>query len=144
MSSSCLLFPSLCHAPFTSPQSEKDIQTVKESSVPNTMLQNSEWAQSIWREWATYRLEQPLSAENYGLGLDRDITKMSRGQKCISLVGRKTPLTCAGQQITPSQGGRFWAENGNLRKLEWTYCHATVFAHFNFGTFRLPLPVASL
>ena len=41
------------------------------------MLQNSEWAQSIWREWATHRLEQPLTAENYGLGLDRDITKMS-------------------------------------------------------------------
>ena len=43
---------------FGQPQSEKDIQTVKESHVLKKMLQNTEWAQSIWREWATHRLEQ--------------------------------------------------------------------------------------
>ena len=53
---------------FGQPQSEKDIQAVKESHVQK-MLQNT---QSIWREWATHRLEQPLSAENCGFGLDRD------------------------------------------------------------------------
>ena len=42
-----------------------------------------------------------------------------RDRKCISLVGTKTPLTCA---------GRYRAENGNLRKLGWTYHHGTVFA----------------
>ena len=51
---------------FCQPQSEKDIQAVKESRVPKKTLQNTEWAQSIWREWATHRLEQPLSAENCG------------------------------------------------------------------------------
>ena len=39
-----------------------------------------------------------------------------RVQKCIPLVGAKTSLTCAGRQTTPSQGRRYRAENGNLRK----------------------------
>ena len=38
-----------------------------------------------------------------------------RDQKCIPLVGAKTPLTCAGRQTTPSQERRNRAENGNLR-----------------------------
>ena len=47
------------------PQSEKDIQAVKESCVPKKMLQNTGlWTLSIWREWATHRLDHPLSAEN--------------------------------------------------------------------------------
>ena len=50
------------------------------------------------------------------------------GQKCIPLVGTQTPLTCAGHQTTPSQGRRYRAENGNLRKLGWTYRHGSVFA----------------
>ena len=62
---------------FAQPQREKDIQAVKKSRVPKKTLQNTEWAQGIWREWATYRLEQPLSAENYWFRLDSDITKMS-------------------------------------------------------------------
>ena len=51
---------------FCQPQSEKDIQAVKESRVLKKTLQNTEWAQSIWRGWATHRLEQLLSAENCG------------------------------------------------------------------------------
>ena len=51
-----------------------------------------------------------------------------RDQKCIPLVGSKTPLTCAGRQTTPSQGRRYWAENGNLRKLGRIYPLGTVFA----------------
>ena len=51
-----------------------------------------------------------------------------REQKCISLVGAKTALTCAGCQTTPSEGKRYRAENGNLRKLGGTYRHGTVFA----------------
>ena len=51
-----------------------------------------------------------------------------RGQKCIPLLGADTPLTCAGQKTTPSHGGRYTAENRNLRKLGWTYCHGTMFA----------------
>ena len=62
---------------FGQPQSEKDIKAVKESRVTKKTLQNIEWAQSIWRQWATHRLEQPLSAESCGFGLDSDITKMS-------------------------------------------------------------------
>ena len=51
-----------------------------------------------------------------------------REQKCISLVGAETPLTCAGRQTTPSHGERYRAENGDLRKLGWTYRHGTMFA----------------
>ena len=51
-----------------------------------------------------------------------------RTQKCISLVGAKSPLTCAGCQTTPSQMSRYRVGNGNLRKLEWTYRHGTVLA----------------
>ena len=51
-----------------------------------------------------------------------------REQKCIPLVGGVTPLSCTSQQTTPSHGGRYWSQNGNLRKLVWTYRHGTVFA----------------
>ena len=51
-----------------------------------------------------------------------------RTQKCISLVGAKSPLTCAGRQTTPSQRSRYRVDNGNLRKLGWTYRYGTVFA----------------
>ena len=51
-----------------------------------------------------------------------DITRklwVWRAQKCIPLVGAETPLT-------PSHEGSYRAENGNLRKLGWTYRHCTV------------------
>ena len=51
-----------------------------------------------------------------------------RDPKCISLVGAKTPLTCAGRQSTPSQKSRHRAENGCLRKLGWTYRNGAMFA----------------
>ena len=51
-----------------------------------------------------------------------------RDQKCILLVGAKTPPTCAVHQTTPSQSSRYRAENGNMRKLGRTYRHGTVFA----------------
>ena len=51
-----------------------------------------------------------------------------RDQKYIALVDTQTPLTCAGLQSTPSQGSRYRPENGNLRKVGWTYHHGTVFA----------------
>ena len=51
-----------------------------------------------------------------------------RDQKCIWLVGAKTPLNCAGHQTTLSQGSPYRPENGNLRKTGWTYRHGTVFA----------------
>ena len=51
-----------------------------------------------------------------------------KDRKCTSLVGAKTPLTCAGPKTTPSQGRRYRAEKGNLCKLGWTYLHGTVFA----------------
>ena len=51
-----------------------------------------------------------------------------RVQKCIPLVGAETPFTCTGCQTTLSHGGRYRANNENLRKLEWTYRHATAFA----------------
>ena len=50
-----------------------------------------------------------------------------RDRKCISLVGAKTPLTCTGRQRTLSQGMRYRAEKGILRKIRWTYRHGTVF-----------------
>ena len=48
-------------------------------------------------------------------------------QKCIPLVGAKTNLTCAGRQITPSQGSQDSPENGNLHKLGWTCRHGALF-----------------
>ena len=40
-----------------------------------------------------------------------------REQKCISLVGGETPITCVGRQTTPSHVGRYRAENGHLHTL---------------------------
>ena len=40
-----------------------------------------------------------------------------RDQKCIPLVGAKTYRTCGGSQTTLSEGSRYRAENGNMRKL---------------------------
>ena len=51
-----------------------------------------------------------------------------RALKYISLADAETPLTCAGPQTTQSHGGRYRAENRNLRELGWTFCHGTVFA----------------
>ena len=51
-----------------------------------------------------------------------------RDRKCISLVGAKTPLTWAGHPTTPSQMRRYRVNKVNLRKLERTYRHGTVFA----------------
>ena len=49
-------------------------------------------------------------------------------QKCISLVGAKSPLTCVGRQSTVCQGRQYRGGNGNLRKFGRTYGHGTVFA----------------
>ena len=56
--------------------------------------------------------------------------RVERDQKCIPLVGAETSLTFVVRQTTPFHGGggRYRAENGNLRELGWTYCHGTVFA----------------
>ena len=51
-----------------------------------------------------------------------------KGQKCIPLVSAKTLLTWAGQQTTTSQVSHYKAENGNLQKSGYTFCHGTVFA----------------
>ena len=50
-----------------------------------------------------------------------------RAHKCISLVGAKSALTCAGQQTTPSHVRQYRAENGNLRKFGPTFRHGAVF-----------------
>ena len=55
-----------------------------------------------------------------------------RTQKCISLVGAKSPLTCAARQTTPSQLSQYRVEYGNLRKLGWTYRHGIVFAPWQY------------
>ena len=51
-----------------------------------------------------------------------------RAHKCISLVGAKSPLTCAGRQSTVCQGRQHRGGNGNFRKLGCIYRHGTVFA----------------
>ena len=51
-----------------------------------------------------------------------------RDQKYFALVDSQTPLTCTGLQTTPSQGSQYRPENGNLRKLGWTYRRGTVVA----------------
>ena len=55
-----------------------------------------------------------------------------RDQKCIPLVGSKTPLTCAGSQNTLSRGRHYRAQNGKLGKLGRTYGYGTVFAPRNY------------
>ena len=44
-----------------------------------------------------------------------------RVRKCISLVGARTALTCAGRQTTPSHVSQYRAENENLRKSGSTF-----------------------
>ena len=51
-----------------------------------------------------------------------------RDQKCISLVGAITALTCAGRESTQSRLMRYRAKTGKLRKLGRTYRHGTVLA----------------
>ena len=51
-----------------------------------------------------------------------------RDHKCISLVGAKTPLICAGRQTNTSQMRRYRVDKGNYRKLRRTSHHGTVFA----------------
>ena len=50
-----------------------------------------------------------------------------RVQKCISLVGAKTSLTCAVLQTTLSHISQYQAEQGNLQKTGSIFCHGTVF-----------------
>ena len=50
-----------------------------------------------------------------------------RVRKCIFLVGANTTLTCTDRQSTPPEGRRYRAEKINLRILEWTYRHGTMF-----------------
>ena len=90
---------------FGQSQSEKDIQAVKESRVPKKTLQNTEWAQRIWCEWATHRL---LSAENCGkvrnpenfhqllwtLGRSRSLSQFQSLQKKSDVAGTVCP-TCS-------------------------------------------------
>ena len=49
-------------------------------------------------------------------------------EKCITLVGAITILTCAGRHNTPSRGRQYRAQNGKFGKLGRTYGHGTVFA----------------
>ena len=51
-----------------------------------------------------------------------------RVQKCISLLGAKSALTCAGRQTTRSHVRQNGAENGNFRKSGSTFRHGIVFA----------------
>ena len=69
---------------FGPPQSDADIKKAKESRVPKNTLKNTSWAQQVWQQWATERLQR--TAENEGscdlvLGVDLvlhvDIRKMS-------------------------------------------------------------------
>ena len=50
-----------------------------------------------------------------------------RDQKCISLVGAITTLTCSGRHNTPSRGRQYRAQYGKFGKLGRTYGHGTVF-----------------
>ena len=48
-----------------------------------------------------------------------------RDQKCISLVGAITTLTCSGRHNTPSRGRQYRAQYGKFGKLGRTYGHGT-------------------
>ena len=51
-----------------------------------------------------------------------------RVQKCISQVGARPSLTCAGLEMTPFHISHCRVENGNLRNPGSTFSHGTVFA----------------
>ena len=51
-----------------------------------------------------------------------------RAQKCIALVCRKTPPTCADLQATPFHGWQYRAEKGNMRNFGPPNPHGTAFA----------------
>ena len=53
-------------------------------------------------------------------------------QKCIPLVDAITSLTSVGRQAILSERSSYRDENGNLRKLWWTYRHGTVFAPMQY------------
>ena len=48
-----------------------------------------------------------------------------RDQKCTTLVGAITPLTCAGSQNTQSRGKQYRAQYGKFGKLGRSYGHGT-------------------
>ena len=79
-----------------------------------------------WVNWGGPIAMVPCLHQRY-IYIQRKL-RLSREQKCIALVSGGTPLPCAGRQTTPSYGGRYRAENGNLHKFWWTYRNGTVFA----------------
>ena len=64
---------------FGHPQKESDIKLIKESRVPKNTTKNTNWAQQVWQQWATERLQQPMETneDEKSLLLEVDITKMS-------------------------------------------------------------------
>ena len=68
-----------------------------------------------------------LCLHQFNIYIQRKL-RVWRDQKCIPLVGAKSPLSCAGRQTIPSQRRQGGVENGNLCKLGWTYRHGTVFS----------------
>ena len=51
-----------------------------------------------------------------------------RAEKCKALVGAETSLSCAWSQTTPFHGGKYRAENGNVRHFGPPKSHGTAFA----------------
>ena len=60
-----------------------------------------------------------------------------RDQKCITLVGAKTILTCAGRQNTPSQGRQYRAQNRKLNQLRRKYRHGCLHQGNNYTKRKL-------
>ena len=54
--------------------------------------------------------------------------RVYRTQKCNALVGAETVLSSVGQQTNPFHGGKYKAENGNMRNFGHTNPHGTTFA----------------
>lgn len=63
--------------PFGQPLNKSDIQCIKERYVAKNTAKHTDWAQQIWQQWATERLQLPMNSEDNDLSLEVDITKMT-------------------------------------------------------------------
>ena len=64
-----------CNSRFASPSYFQEIQKVKESRIPSKTKANTEWANNIWRDWASFRSKY-VAPEESTFALDTNIVNM--------------------------------------------------------------------
>ena len=59
-----------------SPKTSEDIKSIRRAGIPAKTLQQTTWALSVWKEWATYRREVTKEADEILHELKDDFTTM--------------------------------------------------------------------